>query len=173
MKGKTAARTTDKLVNTGIDILPTILESAGIDIPSKLPGLSLWPIVMGNSVPKWRDYIVVENDMRAWEVADTPRIEGRMILTGRYKYCIYSKGALRESLVDLERDPGENVNLAIDPAYKKVILKHKELLKGFCMRYNDLTGIKILSSDAELIPLTETLNTNTARHLIKSKVNEY
>lgn len=41
--------TRDKLVNTGIDILPTMLDFAGIPVPEKLPGRSVRPIALGQT----------------------------------------------------------------------------------------------------------------------------
>ncbi len=137
MKGRTRSGTSGKLVNTGLDILPTIMDCAGIDKPSKLIGLSLWPAAQGRNPGKWRDHVIVQNDMRAWEVIDTPRLEGRMVVTDRYKYCIYSKGTRRESLSDLKKDPGETINFAEDPAYRKVLESHRELLRNFGNRQND------------------------------------
>jgi choline-sulfatase len=153
MKGRTSGKTSDKIVNTGIDILPTFMECAGIEIPKKLPGLSLWSEVLGKPVKKWRRYIVAENDMRAWEVIDTPRIEGRMVLTERYKYCIYEKGSLRESLVDLQKDPGETINIAEDPAFSTTLLKHREFLKDFGKKYNDPLVKRLLFDNAGPVPL--------------------
>jgi choline-sulfatase len=149
MKGRTSGKTSDRIVNTGIDILPTLMEFAGIEIPKNLPGLSLWSEAIGNPVKKWRRYIVAENDMRAWEVADTPGMEGRMVLTERYKYCIYEKGNLRESLVDLQTDPGETINVAPDPAFRKTLLKHRELLKDFGKKHNDPLVEKLFHNNAE------------------------
>ncbi len=41
-----------------------------------------------------------------------PTPAGRMLRTARYKYCVYDQGEHRESLVDLEADPGAMNNLA-------------------------------------------------------------
>ena len=154
MPGTTTAGTSDKLVNTGTDILPTIMEIAGIEIPEKLPGRSLWPVVMGKPAPKWPRYVVVQNDLRAWELPDTPRMEGRMVMTERYKYCIYEKGNLRESLVDLEKDPLEMVNLAEEKSFRKILLKHREMLSEFGKKYNDPLVTKLLENNAGPVPLS-------------------
>ena len=49
-KGKTLVRTSDRLVNTGIDLLPTMLDFAGLTRPAKLTGLSLRPLATGEPI---------------------------------------------------------------------------------------------------------------------------
>ncbi len=51
--------------------------------------------------------------MRAGDVA----VNGRMVRTARYKYCLFDRGARRESLFDEMNDPLEMVNLAGEPGY--------------------------------------------------------
>ena len=50
-----------------------------------------------------------------------PTMAGRMVRTEHYKYCVLSRGQQRESLVDMQKDPGETVNLAADPKYREVL----------------------------------------------------
>ena len=77
-KGKTPAAISDKLVNTGIDILPTLLDAAGLAMPKKLPGRSLLPLALGKEVPAWREYVVVENNM-----SQTGTVDGMQAHDGR------------------------------------------------------------------------------------------
>jgi len=155
-KGKTAGGTTDKLVNTGIDLLPTMLDFAGLAIPRKLPGRSLLPLALGREVPDWRDHLVVQNNMSQTGVIDgmQPTMEGRMVRTDRYKYCVYSRGQQRESLVDLQADPGEASDLAADPKYRKVLLEHRELLARFGQEHNDPLVAELLADNVKPIPFT-------------------
>ena len=106
--GQRTARVSDKFVNTGTDILPTMFDFAGLARPAKLTGLSLRPLAMGEPVAVWRDDVVVQNNMTQTFAVEgnVPTTEGRMIRTDRYKYCVYAHGQNRESLVDLEKDPG-------------------------------------------------------------------
>jgi arylsulfatase A-like enzyme len=155
-KGQTAAGTCDKLVNTGIDILPTLFECAGLAIPKKLPGRSLWPLALGNPASEWRDHVVVQNDMSQTGEVDglRPTMEGRMVRTERYKYCIYSRGMQRESLVDLQADPGETNDLATDPKYRNVLLTHRGLLAQFAREHNDSLAAELLADNVKPIPFT-------------------
>ena len=90
----------DHLVSNGLDLLPTICDYAGIDPPAGLRGRSLRPLAEGREVAEWREHLAVEDEI------------GRMVLTRRYKYMLFDRGASREQLLDLELDPGETRNFA-------------------------------------------------------------
>jgi arylsulfatase A-like enzyme len=153
-KGRIKSGESDKLINTGIDLLPTMLNGAGIPIPPTLPGRSLWPVSLGQLTPEWRTYIVVEDNMdQAVSIGPyRPTAEGRMVRTDRYKYCVYSHGDRRESLADLQVDPGETQNLANDPQYQKILLEHRALLAQFGKELNDPLASKLLADHVKPIP---------------------
>lgn len=153
-KGKTIGGTCTKLVNTGIDILPTLLDCAGMERPRKLTGHSVWPLALGKPVSEWRDFVVVQNNLEQTGEVDgfKPTMEGRMVRTDRYKYCIYSRGNQRESLVDMQADPGEIKDLATDPAHRKTLLEHRELLAKFSKDHNDPLAAQFLANDAQSHP---------------------
>lgn len=116
----------DHLVSTGLDLLPTICDFAGIEKPAHMLGTSLRPLLEGNDPGKWRSYVASENN---WS---------RMIRTKRFKYCSYvHKDRREESLVDLVKDPGEMKNLASDPDYKDVLDRHRKILAQWSKRSND------------------------------------
>jgi len=153
-KGRTVAGTSDRLVNTGIDILPTLLDGAGLGKPAKLTGRSLWPLSLGKATGEWRDHVVLENDMAQGGEVDglKPMLAGRMVRTERYKYCLYSHGLRRESLVDLQADPGETADLAADPKAREVLLAHRELLARFGREHGDSLAAELLADDVKPIP---------------------
>ena len=155
-KGRTSGATTDRLVNTGVDLLPTMLEFAGLEVPKKLPGRSLMPLVLGKPVTGWRDHLVVENDMSQAGELDglTPRMEGRMVRTERFKYCLYSRGRQRESLVDMQADPGEMTNLATDPEHRVILLQNRELLAHFGREHHDPLVAEMLADNVKPVPFT-------------------
>lgn len=152
--GKTPSATSDKLVNIGIDILPTMMDCAGIEQPKKLPGESILPLALGRAVDKWREYLVAQNNMSQTGMVDgiTPAMEGRMVRTDRYKYCLYAHGNRREALYDLREDPLETVNLAGDSKYRKVIAEHRGILADFSKRYDDALVEDLLANDVESRP---------------------
>jgi arylsulfatase A-like enzyme len=153
-KGRTKTGICDRLVNTGLDILPTLLDFAAVTVPARLTGRSLRPLATGQSVTAWRDQVVVENNMdqAGWIDGYHPATEGRMVRTERYKYCVYSRGQQRESLVDLETDPGETRNLATDPAYRKALLEHRDRLARFGNEYHDALVGDLLADDVKPRP---------------------
>lgn len=137
--GDNAARTNDRFVNTGVELLPTLLDFAGVAQPAALPGRSLRPMLRGETVADWPEEVVVQNDMTQAGIVDgsVPMTPGRMIRTDRYKYCVYAYGDQRESLVDLVEDPGELNDLARDPAFRPVLLEMRERLRRFGERHRD------------------------------------
>lgn len=154
LKGTTQTGMSDALINTGIDILPTLLDCAGIEGTERLPGRSLLPLATGEPIGSWRDHVIVQNNMTQTGVLGgfKPTMEGRMVRTDRYKYCIYSRGQERESLVDLQTDPGETVDLARDPEYRQVLLEHRKLLARFGARHGDPLAAELLADDAGPVP---------------------
>jgi choline-sulfatase len=51
-----------------------------------------------------------------------------MVRTAGYKYVVYSQGERREQLFGMEEDPGEMQNLAVDPAYARILAAHRKYL---------------------------------------------
>jgi len=149
-KGITRKAVCDKLVNTGIDILPTMLDFAGIAQPKKLTGRSLRPLALGREVADWRSHVVIQNHLSQTVAVGgiRPTAQGRMVRTDRYKYCVYSRGLRRESLVDMKKDPLETKNLAMDPAYRQVILEHRRLLRQFAEQHDDALVAELLADNA-------------------------
>jgi Arylsulfatase A and related enzymes len=124
---------TDKfLTQPTLDLLPTLCELAGIEVPSDKPGISLAPFLQGKKQKKTRPYAVSEWHTEYEEII-TP---GRMIRSPRYKYTHYLEGN-GEELYDLEKDRGERINLAHDPAYARVLQQHRALLDDYIIRTND------------------------------------
>ena len=155
-KGRTPPAVSDKLVNTGLDILPTLMDAAGLAVPGPLAGRSLLPLALGRDVPAWREYVVVENHLAQTGAVDgfRPTMQGRMVRTDRYKYCVYSRGRRRESLVDLQADPGETRDLAADPSCRAVLLEHRALLARFGREQNDPLVTELLADDVKPIPFS-------------------
>jgi choline-sulfatase len=145
-KGKTPKGTSDLLVNVGIDMIPTLCEFAGIEPPADLPGKSLKAPAMG-AKPGWtRTYVVSQNHMVQCAPVDGLHIkpQGRMIRSDRYKYCAFNEGSRRESLVDMQTDPGERVNQAANPEFKDILLQHRAHLKEHAERHGDKVALEIL-----------------------------
>jgi arylsulfatase A-like enzyme len=125
---------TDHLVNTGIDLMPTLCSLAGIEPPPAADGISLMRTATPSGARDSRTYIVASNDMDQGGAIDgvIPHAKGRMVRSHRYKYCVYDHGKQRESLVDMESDPGEMVNLAADSQHHKILKQHRQMLAEWC-----------------------------------------
>ncbi len=128
-----SAGKTDELVSL-IDVPPTILDLAGLDIPAHYRGHSLLQLARGDA-SGWPDAVYAQ-------ISEAEN--ARTVRTKKWKYCVcapvfdpkeaYPKTYVEEKLYDLENDPYENTNLASDPAYAKVRAQLKQRLKAF-MRY--------------------------------------
>ena len=116
------------LVSVGLDLLPTLCDYAGIDVPAGLRGRSVRALAQGRAPKTWRDDLVVESQI------------GRMLRTARHKYNVYEDGAHREQLIDLAKDPGEMVNLAEDPKYAQVLGDHRKRLRRWVDETDDEIG---------------------------------
>lgn len=128
-------RTDEHLVSTGLDLFPTFCDYAGVPVSDDLRGLSLRPLVEGRSGPT-HDAVVVETDLHR-RYGQSGGVFGRMLRTPRYKYVAYSEGELREQLFDMQNDPGEMNNLAVEPAYRSVLAEHRQMLAAKLQETDD------------------------------------
>lgn len=144
-KGKVKTGINYSLVNTGTDILPTLLDFADIKIPDVLPGKSVKEAAENGKTLE-RNFIVVENKMVQGGPIDghIPIINGRMVRSERYKYCLFDTLSHREELYDLWADPKEMTNLAGNEAFLSVLKLHRRYLREFALKYNDIVAITML-----------------------------
>ena len=143
--GKLKPGTNQSLLNTGVDILPTLLDFADIKQPEILPGESVKKVAgTGGTLP--RSYIVIQNKMEQGEAVGgiVPLVQGRMVRSERYKYCLYDTLKNREEFFDLKNDPGETKNLAGEKSMRSLLVKHRAYLKEFAMTYKDFYAIMML-----------------------------
>jgi len=145
-KRKLTPGSNQSLVNTGTDIIPTLLSFAGIAVPESLPGKSLKDAAETGHVLKDRPFIVSENRMvQGGPVDDSiPILNGRMVRFGQYKYCLYDLGKRRESLFNLKEDPGETDNIAVDKSSLPVLEQGRNYLQEFAVKYDDTLAMQML-----------------------------
>ena len=120
------------LVSTGLDLLPTLCEFAGVPIPGGLLGRSLRTVAEGGRDEPKRAFVVTENHT------------GRMLRTSEYKYCLFIDGVERESLFDMKTDRGELVNLARNSDYASVLGEHRKLLQSWIEESGDSAAIEFV-----------------------------
>jgi arylsulfatase A-like enzyme len=119
-----------------VDLMPTLLNWLGTDIPAQCDGRSLLPFLQGQTPPQWRQEAHMELDFRdsPWSIFNaqsalqlSPDECQLAILRGRrWKYIHFA--ALPPLLFDLVADPHEMRNLAQDPAYQAVMLEMAQKL---------------------------------------------
>ena len=97
-----------------LDVFPTLCALAGLPAPAGLEGSSLLPVMRGEV--DGRDRIALSENYRG-------NFAGRMLRTDRWKYFFYTGG--EEYLYDLAADPGEENNLAADPAHGALVAELK------------------------------------------------
>lgn len=141
-KGKTKAGLIDKetLVSNGLDMYPTILKMAGIEIPGYLPGQNLSASFLedpGDAPPVMRDYVVSEINQKVYKSNTPGSFLGRMVVTKKFKYFLFDHGANKEQLFDLENDPGEIHPVTYDPAYHQDLLACRAMLKEWVANTDD------------------------------------
>jgi arylsulfatase len=143
-------RTYDGLVEH-VDLVPTILDYAGIPQPGELPGRSLRPILEGRAGDfDPTPFVICEqasgeplrpapspgpagaapgDDRGSATAAPLPAARQAQVClrTARFKY-VFSSPERRVEFYDLQEDPLETVNAADDPRYSAEIRRHAELL---------------------------------------------
>jgi len=97
----------------GVDVIPTLLEAAGIQIPPHVQGRSLLPALTGPQ-PLAQKTALVEST--GW----------KSLRTERFRYVGHADG--REFLYDLRADWGEYYNVADQADYAPVLAEHRHLL---------------------------------------------
>jgi choline-sulfatase len=132
-------RKSDYLVQTGIDLMPTLCEFAGIPIPENIRGVSLKQLITDEIALPERKYIVVSDHLVQGEAVNgqKPTPEGRMLRNKQFKYWIYNEGNQKETLYDLQNDPGEMNNLVNDPKFSKELKNCRSQLLEWAKKYND------------------------------------
>jgi choline-sulfatase len=104
---------------SGLDIMPTLCDFAGIKPPVNMRGGSLRSILEGTAT-KGNEFIVTEVSSNT----------GRMVRTNDYKYITYKNDPV-EQLFDMKNDPGETMNLAASARYSSILAEHQKLLRDF------------------------------------------
>jgi arylsulfatase A-like enzyme len=93
------------------DIMPTLLDMVGIDIPASVDGQSLAPILRGESNATVRTWLHGEH-----AVCYAPDHANHYLVDRHWKYIWFSHDG-REQLFNLDNDPRECINLADDPMH--------------------------------------------------------
>ncbi len=126
-----------------VDVMPTILEALGREVPPECDGESLTPFLAGDTPARWRREAHFQLDFR--HVLQEPGSEALGLapdqctlyaLRGeRYKYVHFT--AMPALFFDLEEDPAELVDRAGDPDYRERVLEHAQKLLSWRMNHEE------------------------------------
>ncbi|MFW9949613.1 MAG: sulfatase [Candidatus Thorarchaeota archaeon] len=142
---------------SNIDLLPTLIELVGGEIPSNIQGISFLPILKDEK-NQIRNEIFVEKTYHEWydpirgirttnfkyiknfEPLETLYQMATPILmssSGKFMKQFYNEPRPTEELYDLRSDPREQKNLINDPNYKTVLLDLRQRLKSWQEKTSD------------------------------------
>ena len=124
-----------------VDIMPTILDWLGLDVPVQCDGISLLPWLDGDTPDRWRDSVHWEYDFRdpMYQLPEqslglaSDQCTLNVIRDEHYKYVHFTK--LPPLLFDLKRDPHEFGNRADDPDYRDSTLRYAQKLLSLRMTH--------------------------------------
>lgn len=125
-----------------VDWAPTILDMAGVKVPSDMQGVSFLPVVSkGGKQKPWRK----EAYYHYYEYPSPHRVQPHFgIRTSRYKLIRFYGPSDFWELFDLEKDPNELSNLYEDKAYLKIREDLKKKLHTVVLQYQDKEAAEIL-----------------------------
>ncbi|MEZ6126319.1 MAG: sulfatase-like hydrolase/transferase [Planctomycetaceae bacterium] len=119
---------------SGVDLVPTFFRFAGIDLPWKMHGHDLTPLLQ-NASAEWAHPALTVFTARSYG-ADTDQVSSDvkknnidgipwyfMLRSGKFKYIRYAVKGEIEELYDLQTDPDELHNLATDREHRKQLLE--------------------------------------------------
>jgi arylsulfatase A-like enzyme len=151
-RGAAAERVEERMVQN-IDLAPTILDIAGVEIPRGMQGRSLRPLLEGGAARDWRQSIYYSYYENSWvlhgkgreAMADpsfkyfTPHRVGphRGVRTGRHKLIHYYGEADYWELFDLQEDPHELRNVYSQTRHAALVAQLKTELHRLRRHYGD------------------------------------
>lgn len=145
-----------------VDIMPTLLDLLGGEIPVQCSGRSLKPFLRGHRPEKWRSEVHWEVDFRYLDDfpecfpdrelgIDTSSCAFNVIRDHRYKYVHFAD--LPPLFFDLKNDPYELKNLATDPVYANLMFAYCQKLLSWRMQNDKNTLSDILLGPDGAVPL--------------------
>jgi arylsulfatase A-like enzyme len=122
--GKVKPGTSAEEMVLNLDMAPTLLDIAGLPVPSDMQGMSVLPVAEGKPILWRKDWL--------YEYYEYPGFENvhpcRGVRTDRYKLIHYFTDPQEWELYDLKTDPDEMNNLYGKPDYEQLTAQLKDRL---------------------------------------------
>ena len=141
----TRGKIVDQFTET-VDVMPTILDWLGAEVPRACDGRSILPLCHGPAPADWRTEVHYEFDFRPYfgDAMDPPPFGLGLDQCGlcvvrdeKHKYVHFD--ALPPLFFDLEEDPGQFRNRADDPACTGKVLDYAQKMLSWRMRHAERT----------------------------------
>jgi len=146
----------DQMISN-IDLMPTLLDFIGAEIPENVEGKSFLPVLKDTTIPFRSEIFTEKNFHEIYDPLRSVRTKElkyiRNFEPSEYLYQIpldiergLSSQGLKEKikvkraneeLYDLKNDPYENTNLINDPAYEAVLIELRQNLVSWMKKTND------------------------------------
>ena len=123
-----------------IDFAPTFIELAGLDVPEEIQGVSMLPILRGDSITDWRKSLYYHFYEYPAEHA-VKRHYG--VRTDRYKLIHFYNDIDEWELYDLQADPHEMHNIYADPQMQPVVQELRKELVSLQKQYADTLALRL------------------------------
>ncbi len=127
------------------DLAPTILAAAGAKAPWEMHGRDLRPL-LERPETRWDRPLLLEHFFKSFGPQTDGALTGKNALggipwwiflrQGRHKYIRTLVEDEIEELYDLEADPDESRNLALDPSFRETLARHRESFLAELRRTN-------------------------------------
>ena len=112
-KGRIRGTLNDSSLVSAMDIVPTVLDLAGVAAPEDLPGRSLKPLFEGGEIDERTELIGYTDNRRLESQPMGTLAEGYYVRTRRWHFLWYRDTGEYE-LYDIQRDPGARHDLAAE-----------------------------------------------------------
>lgn len=110
---------------TNCDYAPTILEYAGVEVPSDIQGRSLVPLLGGNAPEDWRPVFYYQH----FDTNPNGELANCGVRTKDFKLIWYNHNYDHYQLFDVNKDPLEVNDIYEDPDYAETVETMKTLLR--------------------------------------------
>ncbi|MCD6351395.1 MAG: sulfatase-like hydrolase/transferase, partial [Armatimonadetes bacterium] len=157
LPGRVPSGRVTQALTSSVDLMPTLLDFAGLSAPDSVHGVSLRPVAEGRTE---------DHHDAVFTSFPAPAVQMRMVRTDRYKYSFNWSPRQQNELYDLVKDPGEMRNLADLPETRAVQERHHRLVVRQMQRIRDPWRHKALAI-ARLAPLTSLVFAFDQRHEIE------